>query len=79
VGARTSVRAELEDLYRTLVDLAGLNASDIQPDVQGMSCACARARGVARVVRECAHFSPAHHPWPTPAQHNTPHCSGAPV
>ncbi len=39
VGARTQVFAELVDLYRTLVDLAGLNASDIQPDVQGKSLA----------------------------------------
>jgi len=82
VGARTSVRAELVDLYRTLVDLAGLNASDIQPDVQGMSCACTCAPGVARFARECAHFLPAHRLWHTPAQHTPPHnhaCSGAPV
>ena len=38
-GARTAVHAELVDLYRTLVDLAGLNASDIQADVQGESLA----------------------------------------
>ena len=38
-GARTSVRAELVDLYRTLVDLAGLDAGGIQADVQGVSLA----------------------------------------
>ena len=39
VGATTTVRAELVDLFRTLVDLAGLDASAIQADVQGMSLA----------------------------------------
>ena len=39
IGARTDVRAELVDLYRTLVDLAELNASAIQADVQGQSLA----------------------------------------
>ena len=38
-GARSEVRAELVDLYRTMVDLAGLDASAIQPDVQGASLA----------------------------------------
>ena len=38
-GARTTVRAELVDVYRTLVDLAGLDASAIQADVQGQSLA----------------------------------------
>jgi arylsulfatase A-like enzyme len=38
-GARTFVRAELVDLYRTLVDLAGLDAAAVQPDVQGASLA----------------------------------------
>ena len=38
-GARSSVRAELVDLYRTLVDLTGLDAASIQPDVQGVSLA----------------------------------------
>ena len=39
VGQRTKVRAELVDLYRTLVDLAGLDAATIQADVQGVSLA----------------------------------------
>ena len=39
VGARTIVKAELVDLYRTLVDLAGLNSSKIQSNVQGASLA----------------------------------------
>lgn len=38
-GARTSVRAELVDLYRTLVDLAGLDAGAVEADVQGVSLA----------------------------------------
>ena len=38
-GARTSVRAELVDLYRTLVDLAGLDAAAVEADVQGVSLA----------------------------------------
>lgn len=38
-GARTSVRAELVDLYRTIVDLAGLDSSTVQADVQGTSLA----------------------------------------
>ena len=39
VGKRTDVRAELVDIYRTLVDLTGLNASAVQDDVQGVSLA----------------------------------------
>ena len=39
VGARTGVRAELVDLYRTLVDLAELDASTLQADIQGESLA----------------------------------------
>ena len=39
VGAVTTVKAELIDIYRTLVDLAGLDASKIEPDVQGTSLA----------------------------------------
>jgi iduronate 2-sulfatase len=39
MGQRTSARAELVDLFRTLVDLATLNSSDIPPDVQGVSLA----------------------------------------
>lgn len=39
MGKRTAVKAELVDLYRTLVDLAGFNQSDVQPDVQGTSLA----------------------------------------
>ena len=38
-GQRTAVRAELVDLYRTLVDLAGAPAGSVQPDVQGTSLA----------------------------------------
>ena len=38
-GQRSAVRAELVDLYRTLVDLAGLDAGAVQPDVQGASLA----------------------------------------
>ena len=38
-GARSAVRAELVDLYRTLVDLAGLDARALEPDVQGASLA----------------------------------------
>ena len=38
-GARTAVRAELVDLYRTLVDLAGLDGAAVQADVQGVSLA----------------------------------------
>ena len=38
-GQTTKVLAELVDVYRTLVDLAGLNASAIEPDVQGTSLA----------------------------------------
>jgi iduronate 2-sulfatase len=38
-GQRTEVKAELVDLYRTLVDLAGLDASILQEDIQGMSLA----------------------------------------
>ena len=39
VGARTTVKFELVDLYRTLVDLAALPVSAVQPSVQGMSVA----------------------------------------
>ena len=39
MGARTPVRVELVDLYRTLVDLAGLDSRTVQPDVQGTSLA----------------------------------------
>jgi iduronate 2-sulfatase len=38
-GASSSVRAELVDVYRTLVDLAGSPAGSVQPDVQGTSLA----------------------------------------
>ena len=36
---RVAAAAELVDLYRTLVDLAGLDAAAIQEDVQGASLA----------------------------------------
>ena len=36
---RTTVAAELVDMFRTLVDLAGLDASAVQSDVQGTSLA----------------------------------------
>ena len=39
IGARTAVRAELVDLYRTLVDLAGFDGTTVQADVQGISLA----------------------------------------
>ena len=39
IGQRTDVKAELVDLYRTLVDLAGFDSTTIQPDIQGMSLA----------------------------------------
>ena len=39
LGQRTQVKAELVDLYRTLVDLAGLPVADVQGSVQGTSLA----------------------------------------
>lgn len=38
-GQRTDVKVELVDLYRTIVDLAGLDSTTIQQDVQGISLA----------------------------------------
>ena len=37
VGRRTTVKAELVDLYKTLVELAGFDSSEVQPSVQGTS------------------------------------------
>eukprot|EP00051_Salpingoeca_urceolata_P028465 m.487006 g.487006 ORF g.487006 m.487006 type:complete len:523 (+) comp24735_c0_seq1:84-1652(+) len=39
IGKKTAVKAELIDLYRTLVDLTGLPSADIEEDVQGESLA----------------------------------------
>ena len=39
VGQTTQAKAELVDMYRTLVDLSGFPASAVEPDVQGTSLA----------------------------------------
>ena len=39
IGARTTVKLELVDLYRTLAGLAELPATSLQPSVQGTSLA----------------------------------------
>ena len=39
IGQRTAVKAELIDLYRTLVELAGFEQSAVQTSVQGTSLA----------------------------------------
>lgn len=39
VGARTKVKVELVDLYRTLAGLAGLDENTIEPSVQGVNLA----------------------------------------